>query len=71
METILFTTPSCPKCAFAKQMLDKKGVTYTVSEDIKDAISRGISSAPTLLLNGQYMTFPQIISYCKGGEPVV
>lgn len=70
-QNILFTTPSCPKCKLAKQLLDQAGVQYTVTEDVTYAVSYGVQSAPSLLLNGQLLTFPQIISYCKGGASVV
>ena len=71
METILYTSPSCPKCTFAKQILDSKNIKYSVCMDAEQALAAGVSTLPTLSLNGELMAFPAIVAYCKGGEAVV
>lgn len=49
----LFTTPTCPNCKMAKQILDKAGVAYKVVDAVAEkekAIKYGVSKAPTLLV---------------------
>jgi len=70
-QNILFTSPSCPKCMLAKQLLDQSGIKYTVITDAAYAASYGVSTVPSLFSDGKLMTFPEIISYCKGGASVV
>lgn len=63
----LFTTPGCPKCKFAGQLLDKAGIEYEISQDIQAAQSHGIYSAPSLLMEQKVYTFPEIVAMCQGG----
>lgn len=49
----LFTTPTCPNCRVAGQMLDKSGIQYDtfVSTEHKErAMAFGIKQAPTLVI---------------------
>lgn len=66
MGNVLFTTPSCPKCKLAQQLLDNAGINYTVSMNADDAVAMGIYTAPSLVMNGKILSFQDIILMCKG-----
>ncbi|MBR5250739.1 MAG: ribonucleoside triphosphate reductase, partial [Clostridia bacterium] len=57
---MLFTTPTCPNCKMAKQILDKAGIKYTVIDAVADkevALKYAVNKAPTLLVpngNGSF-----------------
>ena len=63
---ILYTTPGCPKCQYAKHLLSQSGFPYEVSQNIQEAIGKGISSAPTLVTeDGVVHTFQEIVKLFK------
>ena len=50
---LLFTSPTCPNCKIAKQMLDKAGVEYTQVDAVENkdmTVKYGVNKAPTLLV---------------------
>ena len=59
----IYTTPTCPYCAAAKQLLRKKGVTYSeidVSRDpmLRDAMTKramGSRTVPQIFIGGQHV----------------
>jgi glutaredoxin 3 len=52
----IYTTPYCPYCGWAKELLRKKNVQFTEIDVSRD---RGLRSAMTARANGQ-TTVPQI-----------
>jgi glutaredoxin 3 len=52
----IYTTPTCPYCAMAKRLLQKKGVAYTEIDVSRDP---GLRTAMTQRANGR-QTVPQI-----------
>lgn len=59
----IYTTPTCPYCLAAKQLLRKKGASYTeidVSRDanLRDAMTKramGSRTVPQIFIGGQYV----------------
>ncbi len=52
-KTTLFTSPTCPNCKMAKQMLDKAGIEYDnvdAMQNKEKATEYGVKKAPTLLV---------------------
>ena len=47
----LYTTNGCPKCELAKMLLKEMKYPFEVSTDTDKALSLGIKSAPTLVLD--------------------
>lgn len=52
----IYTTPTCPYCAMAKRLLQKKGVAYTEVDVSRDP---GLRAAMTQRAHGR-RTVPQI-----------
>lgn len=65
---ILFTTPGCAKCQFAKRVLDEAKIEYTLSTDVNEAKTYGIMSVPTLVMSDKIYHFPDIIKLKNGGD---
>lgn len=64
MKTVeIYTTPTCPYCLAAKQLLRKKGVAYSEIDvsrdpDLRDAMIRramGIRTVPQIFIGGQHV----------------
>ena len=64
MKTVeIYTTPTCPYCTAAKQLLRKKGVAYSeidVSRDagLRDAMTKramGSRTVPQIFIGGQHV----------------
>ena len=59
----IYTTPTCPYCVAAKQLLRRKGVGYTeidVSRDplLRDAMTRragGVRTVPQIFISGKHV----------------
>lgn len=61
-EVIIYTAPSCPFCARAKQLLEKKGLSYKEIRIEADTALReemvaksGRQSVPQIFINGQHI----------------
>lgn len=51
-DIVLYSLPTCPKCAVIRKKLDAKGIQYTVNEDEGEMIAKGITSCPMLEVDG-------------------
>ena len=59
----IYTTPTCPYCVAAKQLLRKKGVSYIeidVSRDpsLREAMTRrasGVQTVPQIFIGGKHV----------------
>lgn len=49
----------CPKCNVLEKKLDKKGIEFELNDkfDIQEMVNRGITTAPILEVDGNFMTF--------------
>jgi glutaredoxin len=52
MKVILHKGATCPKCKVITMKLDKKGIQYDVNMDINLMQSKGITTIPTLEVDG-------------------
>lgn len=64
MDVVLFSTSNCPRCKVIKAGLDKWGVDYKVIED-DEAINLGVTSFPTLEVNGNRMSHPDAYRFLQ------
>lgn len=53
MKVTLYKGATCPKCKVIAMKLDKKGIPYEVNTDINYMISIGVTTIPTLEVDGQ------------------
>lgn len=52
-EIVIYTSDTCYRCKFVKQMLDKHNVQYTEVTDAQVAISMGFEQVPVLEVDGK------------------
>lgn len=58
MNITLYTT-HCPMCNILENLLEKKGLSYEVVDDINVMIEKGFKAAPILEVDGNVYTYPQ------------
>lgn len=59
---ILYST-HCPRCRVLEAKLDKKGLPYTVIDDMDEMVAKGFKTAPVLEVNGEAMEFGEAIKW--------
>lgn len=59
---VLYST-GCPKCMVLEKKLEKKGIEYTVVEDVETISSMGYVSVPLLEVEGKVMEFAEANSW--------
>lgn len=59
---VLYST-GCPKCMVLEKKLEKKGIEYTVVEDVETINSTGYASVPLLEVEGKVMEFVEANSW--------
>lgn len=59
---VLYST-GCPKCMVLEKKLEKKGIEYTVVEDVETINSMGYVSVPLLEVEGKVMEFAEANSW--------
>ena len=64
--TILYST-SCPKCRALEKQLNKSKIEYEVVTDRELMISKGITSAPQLEVNGEMMDYNTAVRWAMNG----
>ena len=53
MNVTLYKGLTCPKCKVVAMKLDKKGIKYDTVTDVDFMLAHGITSIPTLEVDGQ------------------
>ena len=53
MNVTLYKGLTCPKCKVVAMKLDKKGIPYNVVTDVNYMLANGITSIPTLEVDGR------------------
>ena len=61
---VLYST-GCPKCNVLKRKLDENCVDYTTKTDVDEMITKGISSAPALEVDGEILDFKKAIDWVR------
>lgn len=65
---IVYSSPSCPKCKMLKMELTKKGVEYidyNVEDHLEEVQKLGITSAPSMLIEGKIFSFKEAINWIR------
>ena len=63
---IVFYTTHCPKCKVLEMKLKQKKVEYISCDDVDLMLSKNISSAPKLEVNGELLDFAQAVAWVNG-----
>ena len=67
MNIILYST-NCPRCKILKSKLDKKGITYSVVDDVDKMLSMGMVVVPVLEVDGVRMSFKEAINWINNDK---
>ncbi len=62
---IVLWTTHCPNCQSLAAMLDAKKIQYDIVDDEDTIIESGITSVPTLEVNGTRMSLMQAYQWVK------
>lgn len=63
----LYST-NCPRCSVLEKKLDNAGIDYSINNDVDEMISLGFMEVPTLVVNGEAMTFKEAIDWINGEQ---
>jgi len=61
MNVITLYSTGCPMCMALKKMLDDKGITYSVENDVEKMKSLGIQHVPVLEKDGKQYSYPEAV----------
>lgn len=67
MNVVLYST-GCPRCKILKSKLDKKGVTYSVVDDVDKMLNIGMTVVPVLEVDGVRMSFKEAINWINNDK---
>ena len=67
MNIILYST-NCPRCKILKSKLDKKGITYSVVDDVDKMLNMGMTVVPVLEVDGVRMSFKEAINWINNDK---
>lgn len=67
MNVVLYST-GCPRCKILKSKLDKKGITYSVVDDVDKMLSMGMVVVPILEVDGVRMSFKEAINWINNDK---
>ena len=67
MNVILYST-NCPRCKILKSKLDKKGITYSVVDDVDKMLNMGMTVVPVLEVDGVRMSFKEAINWINNDK---
>lgn len=67
MNVILYST-GCPRCKILKSKLDKKGITYSVVDDVDKMLNMGMTVVPVLEVDGVRMSFKEAINWINNDK---
>lgn len=63
--TIKLYSNGCPRCKILKQKLDLGNISYTVSDNLDEVMSKGIISLPVLDIGAKIMDFYESVKWIK------
>lgn len=64
MEIVFYST-HCPRCKALEMLLQKKNIEYVESNDVKEMLDAGLTSAPGLKVDGEVLDFPKAMAWVK------
>ena len=62
MQLIMYST-GCPRCKILGMMLEKKGISYEINNNIDTMEQLGIQSVPILSIDGQLMPYDEDVRW--------
>lgn len=62
MNVVMYST-NCPKCRVLEMKLKAKGVDHSVVTDIDEMVAKGMTSAPSLEVDGKMMGFSEAVKW--------
>ena len=63
---ILYSKPGCPRCNVLRTKLEQKGIRYEEHNSVEEMElmeSLGITSAPVLSVDGEFLQFRQAVDW--------
>lgn len=60
---ILYSLPTCAKCAVLRKKMAEKNISYLENQDEELMKQKGISSCPTLEIDGKLFTFAEAVQW--------
>ena len=65
---IVFYSTHCPKCSILEKKLKQANSKYTENNDVDAMVAKGMTSAPSLEVDGKLMSFAESIEWIKSQE---
>ena len=65
---IVFYSTHCPKCSILEKKLKQANIEYTENNDVETMVAKGMTSAPSLEVDGKLMSFAESIEWIKSQE---
>lgn len=65
---IIFYSTHCPKCQILQKKLDSANIQYTENNDVDDMLSKGLTTAPAIEVDGVVYGFKQAVDWIKEQE---
>ncbi len=70
MDKIVLYSTGCPRCQSLKTKLNLKHIEFEERKDIEEMKGLGISTVPTLIVDGQKMDFTAAMKWASTQEKV-
>lgn len=65
---IVFYSTHCPKCSILEKKLKQANIEYTENNDVNAMLAKGMTSAPSLEVDGKLMGFAESVEWIKSQE---
>lgn len=62
---VIFYSSHCPRCHVLETKLKQKNISYTECNDIDVMVSKGLTNAPALEVDGVIMEFSEAVKWVK------
>ena len=64
---VIYST-HCPKCSILEKKLKQANIEYTENNDVNAMLAKGMTSAPSLEVDGKLMGFTESVEWIKSQE---
>ena len=65
---VVFYSIHCPKCSILEKKLKQANIEYTENNDVDTMVAKGMTSAPSLEVDGKLMGFAESVEWIKTQE---
>ena len=62
---VIFYSSHCPRCYVLETKLKQKNISYTECNDVDVMVSKGLTNAPALEVDGVVMEFSEAVKWVK------